>query len=97
LFYTFNLDELIPERNLLRRINPIVTSVLAKLRGKHATAEVRTEDASTCGGPVATCLPPRRAALLAVATQASDVVATQGQSYYLTWAAEPVCHLGMSA
>jgi transposase len=34
LFYTFNLDELIPERHLLRRINPIVTSVLAELRGK---------------------------------------------------------------
>jgi transposase len=34
LFYTFNLDELIPERHLLRRINPIVTRVLAELRGK---------------------------------------------------------------
>ena len=34
LFYTFNLDELIPECHLLRRINPIVTSVLAELRGK---------------------------------------------------------------
>ena len=34
LFYTFNLDELIPERHLLRRINPIVTHVLAELRGK---------------------------------------------------------------
>ena len=34
LFYTFKLDELIPERHLLRRINPIVTSVLAELRGK---------------------------------------------------------------
>ena len=34
LFYAFNLDELIPERHLLRRINPIVTSVLAELRGK---------------------------------------------------------------
>jgi transposase len=34
LFYTFNLDELIPEHHLLRRINPIVTCVLAELRGK---------------------------------------------------------------
>jgi len=34
LFYTFNLDELIPERHLLRRINPIVTRVLAELREK---------------------------------------------------------------
>ena len=34
LFYTFNLDELIPERHLLRRINPIVTRVLAGLRGQ---------------------------------------------------------------
>ena len=34
LFYAFNLDELIPERHLLRRINPIVTRVLAELRGK---------------------------------------------------------------
>jgi transposase len=33
-FYAFNLDELIPEGHLLRRINPIVTSVLAELRGK---------------------------------------------------------------
>jgi len=34
LFYAFNLDELIPERHLLRRINPIVTRVLAELRGQ---------------------------------------------------------------
>jgi transposase len=34
LFYAFNLDELIPEHHLLRRINPIVTRVLAELRGK---------------------------------------------------------------
>jgi len=32
LFYAFNLDELIPEHHLLRRINPIVTRVLAGLR-----------------------------------------------------------------
>lgn len=34
LFYAFNLDEVIPEHHLLRRINPIVTRVLAELRGK---------------------------------------------------------------
>jgi transposase len=34
LFYTFNFDELIPERHLLRLINPIVTRVLAELRAK---------------------------------------------------------------
>ena len=34
LFYAFNLEERIPERHLLRRINPIVTRVLAELRGK---------------------------------------------------------------
>ena len=34
LHITFNLDELIPEHHLLRRINPIVTGVLAELRGK---------------------------------------------------------------
>ncbi len=31
LFYLFNLEERIPERHLLRRINPIVTRVLADL------------------------------------------------------------------
>jgi hypothetical protein len=46
---------------------------------------------------VATCLPPRRAALLTVATQAPGVAATQGQTYSLTWTADPVGHLGMSA
>jgi len=34
LFYLFNLEERIPARHLLRRINPIVTSVLADLREK---------------------------------------------------------------
>ena len=34
LFYLFNLEERIPERHLLRRINPIVTRVLAELREK---------------------------------------------------------------
>src|SRR6202051_1516570 len=32
LFYLFNLEDRIPERHLLRRINPIVTQVLAELR-----------------------------------------------------------------
>jgi transposase len=34
LFYLFNLEERIPERHLLRRINPIVMRVLANLREK---------------------------------------------------------------
>ena len=34
LFYSFNLEERISERHLLRRINPIVTHVLAELRAK---------------------------------------------------------------
>jgi transposase len=34
LFYLFNLEERIPSQHLLRRINPIVTRVLAGLRGK---------------------------------------------------------------
>jgi hypothetical protein len=34
LFYLFNLEERIPARHLLRRINPIVASVLSDLRGK---------------------------------------------------------------
>ena len=32
LFYLFNLEELIPASYLLRRINPVVTRVLAELR-----------------------------------------------------------------
>src|SRR6476619_1355730 len=32
LFYVFNLEELIPASHLLRRINPVVTRVLAELR-----------------------------------------------------------------
>ena len=32
LFYSFNLEQSIPERHLLRRINPVVTRVLAELR-----------------------------------------------------------------
>jgi transposase len=34
LFYLFNLEERIPARHLLRRINPTVAGVLADLRGK---------------------------------------------------------------
>jgi transposase len=36
LFYLFNLEELIPVGHLLRRINPVVTRVLAELREKLA-------------------------------------------------------------
>jgi len=36
LFYLFNLEEHIPADHLLRRINPIVTRVLADLREKLA-------------------------------------------------------------
>jgi len=36
LFYLFNLEERIPERHLLRGINPVVTQVLADLREKLA-------------------------------------------------------------
>jgi transposase len=34
LFYLFNLEERIPADHLLRRINPVVTRVLAELRAK---------------------------------------------------------------
>ena len=34
LFYLFNLEERIPASHLLRRINPVVTHVLAGLREK---------------------------------------------------------------
>ncbi len=34
LFYLFNLEERIPARHLLRRINPVVTGVLADIRAK---------------------------------------------------------------
>jgi len=36
LFYLFNLEARIPSDHLLRRINPIVTGVLADLRKKLA-------------------------------------------------------------
>jgi hypothetical protein len=34
LFYLFDLERRIPQRHLLRRINPIVTRILADLRTK---------------------------------------------------------------
>jgi transposase len=34
LFYLFNLERRIPQRHLLRRINPIVNRILAELRTK---------------------------------------------------------------
>jgi hypothetical protein len=34
LFYLFNLEKRIPERHLLRRINPIVGRILAEFREK---------------------------------------------------------------
>jgi hypothetical protein len=37
LFYLFNLEERIPADHLLRRINPVVTRVLAELRAKLET------------------------------------------------------------
>ena len=36
LFYLFNLERRIPACHLLRRVNPVVTQVLADLRGKLA-------------------------------------------------------------
>src|SRR6266540_332391 len=36
LFYLFNLEERVPAGHLLRRINPVVTRVLADLREKLA-------------------------------------------------------------
>jgi hypothetical protein len=34
LFYLFNLEDRIPDRHLLRRINPTVTEILTDLRDK---------------------------------------------------------------
>ena len=34
LFYAFNLEQRIPANHLLRRLNPVVTHVLAGLRAK---------------------------------------------------------------
>ena len=37
LFYLFNLERRIPAFHLLRRINPVVTRILASLRGELAS------------------------------------------------------------
>ena len=37
LFYLFNLEDRVPSDHLLRRINPIMTGVLADLREKLAS------------------------------------------------------------
>ena len=42
-FYLFNLEDRIPPRHLLRRINPTVTQVLAELRAK-SLGESRVPD-----------------------------------------------------
>jgi hypothetical protein len=39
LFYLFNLEGRVPANHLLRRINPVVTRVLADLREKLANME----------------------------------------------------------
>ena len=44
LFYLFNLEKRIPAGHLLRRINPIVTQVLADLREKLAPFTARSAD-----------------------------------------------------
>ena len=48
LFYLFNLEEHIPTDHLLRRINPIVTGLLADLREK--LAPFYSDARSTIGG-----------------------------------------------
>ena len=42
LFYLFNLEERIPERHLLRRINPIVGRILAEFREKLEPSTARS-------------------------------------------------------
>jgi hypothetical protein len=42
LFYLFNLERRIPACHLLRRVNPVVTQVLADLRGKLAPFYIAT-------------------------------------------------------
>ena len=48
LFYLFNLEKRIPARHLLRRINPIVTRVLADLREKLKPFYSETIASSAC-------------------------------------------------
>jgi hypothetical protein len=58
LFYLFNLEERIPAGHLLRRINPVVTRVLADLREKLArpfTATLAAFDRSRSHDPDADC------------------------------------------
>jgi hypothetical protein len=52
-FYLFNLEERIPERHLLRRINPIVTRVLADLCPK---LQPFYSEVSTRGRPAYTAI-----------------------------------------
>jgi hypothetical protein len=47
LFYLFNLEERIPASPLLRRINPIVTRVLAELRD-YAQRGTSPSDTAEC-------------------------------------------------
>ena len=42
LFYLFNLEQRIPRGHLLRRINPVVTRLLAGLREKLAPSTARS-------------------------------------------------------
>ena len=54
LFYLFNLEELIPASHLLRRINPVVTRVLAELRENLTpftamSGDLRSIRSSCCG------------------------------------------------
>src|SRR5215831_13983434 len=56
LFYSFNLSERISDRHLLRRINPVVTRILAELRSKlkpylPPEAEMLSERALAQGAP----------------------------------------------
>jgi hypothetical protein len=43
LFYLFNLEKRIPTHHLLRRINPIVTRVLADLREKRKSFYIKVQ------------------------------------------------------
>ena len=47
LFYLFNLERRIPTSHLLRRINPIVTRVLADLREKLAPFYIDSKNRSS--------------------------------------------------
>jgi hypothetical protein len=47
LFYLFNLEKRIPERHLLRRLNPIVGRILGEFRQKLLEAVVQRWDLFT--------------------------------------------------